>query len=94
MLLDDVEAVTVVIGVVCVVPVEEGVPEIICVVEVDIVVLDVAVVVNMEDVDEVMEGVSVVLVLMGVIDEALDVVEGIEVETVVVEKIVGDAGLE
>ena len=85
---------TVVIGVVCVVPVEEGVPEIICVVEVDIVVLDVAVVVNMEYVDEEMEGVSVVLVLMGVIDEALDVVEGIEVETVVVEKIVGDAGLE
>ena len=88
-LLDRGEAVTVVVGVVCVISFDEGELEVICAVEVDMAALDVVmVVVDVEGNDEVKEGVSVVLVLIGVIDGTLEAVKGDMVETVVVWKIV------
>ena len=90
-LLNDDEAVTVVV----VVSLYEDEPEVICGVEVDFEVLDVVGVVNMDDIGGVVEGISVVIVLVGIFDEALDDLEGIIVEAVAVEKIVDfDAGIE
>ena len=74
--------------IVCVVPLDEDEPTVICAIEVETVVLDlVVVVINREDNDGVTEVVSVVIVATGVVDETIEVEEGVRVAIDVVDNV-------